>query len=521
MGVLICRSNAFLRFVLSLALLATIFEDVALPAVVHSFVLSSPVARFATQPGRHRRRQSILPPRASILSSRLQQMKGANGENSYTTSATSSSDIPPLIQPAPQTIDPRQEYRRIDRIQKFARLPVWPAWNGVAIWAVQRLMGNDVAARLENAWTGRVCPNFFDDADRTSPFVMLVHHVHSFANYDLFRYIQSTFFPEGFPSHPHRGFVTLTYFLSGGFVHRDSTGCRQLYGAADTDPEGEGRRYEGHHSQWLHTGAGVLHEEMFDNVRKLPWESTRHELYQIWVNVPAQSKMTPPFTTLLGTDESPVVTTWDDDTSSVVDKSSSSRDNKPVSETVVLAGSYRGYRSSAPIASPMCVYHVRLFPRSQQSSATPSEWPLWSVDLPDSFETAFLYVRCGELFDAASTNAGVTEVTRVPAHSTAFFDASRAAFRHGGGGDDPTSRTIVLENRSPSEVADFMFLAGEPLSEPVAAQGSMVMNTYEGINQAYSDYASGKFGRPWDSKLSDDEWRVHVQKNPSQYRIDV
>jgi redox-sensitive bicupin YhaK (pirin superfamily) len=513
-GVLLSQWNAFMRFVLCLVLLA-VFEDVA---VVLPFVHRPPSTWHATHTDRYRSKPS--------LSARLQETKATEDGNGYAPiGVSSSSGSAPLGQSVPSTSTPqsihRKEYRRIDRIQRFARLPVWPAWNGVAIWAVQRLLGNDVAARLENAWTGRVCPNFFDNVDQTSPFVMLVHHVHSFANYDLFRFIQSTFFPEGFPSHPHRGFVTFTYFLSGGFVHRDSTGCRQAYGVGSAVGDDKVDRYEGHHSQWLHTGAGVLHEEMFDNYRKLPWESTRHELYQIWINVPSESKMTPPFTMLLGTHESPVVATWNDDTFALLDKARSSRDSMLVSRTVVLAGSYRGYQSSAPIASPMCVYHVRLFPRAQKSPAAISKWPQWSVELPDSFETAFLYVRCGELFDAASAMASETDVTLVPAHSTGFFEAPRDAFRRGGDRSAPISRTIVLENRSPSEVADFMFLAGEPLREPVAAQGSMVMSTHEGINQAYSDYASGKFGRPWDSKVSDDEWRGHVQKHPSQYRIDA
>ena len=99
--------------------------------------------------------------------------------------------------------------RRIDSIERFARLPVWPVWNGVAIFVVSRLLGKDIAAKLEDAIGGRVCPNFFNPPDKTSPFIMLVHHRHSFAAWDPLRYLQRTFFPEGFPAHPHRGFITL------------------------------------------------------------------------------------------------------------------------------------------------------------------------------------------------------------------------------------------------------------------------------------------------------------------------
>lgn len=120
--------------------------------------------------------------------------------------------------------------RKISRVEKFARLPVWPVWNGVAIFIISQIFGNEIAAKLEGAIGGRVCPNFFAEGE-TSPFIMLVHHRHSFARFDILRYIQRTFFPEGFPSHPHRGFTTVTYILKGGFLHRDSTGIKQSYGA--------------------------------------------------------------------------------------------------------------------------------------------------------------------------------------------------------------------------------------------------------------------------------------------------
>lgn len=94
--------------------------------------------------------------------------------------------------------------RTVERIEKFSRLPVWPVWNGVFLFFVSRVFGEEAAANLENAIGGRVCPNFFQ-SERTSPFIMLVHHRHSFAPWDPLRHLQRTFFPEGFPAHPHRG----------------------------------------------------------------------------------------------------------------------------------------------------------------------------------------------------------------------------------------------------------------------------------------------------------------------------
>jgi redox-sensitive bicupin YhaK (pirin superfamily) len=356
--------------------------------------------------------------------------------------------------------------RRVARVQKFARLPVWPVWMGVVTFVVSRVLGNEAAAKLEDAVGGRVCPNFFNDEDQTSPFIMLVHHRHSFWSWDVIRYIQRQFIlPEGFPAHPHRGFTTLTYFMKGGFTHRDSLGISQAYGTTNNQKQTQTQTQTKHHSQWLFTGAGLLHEEMFD-------ASSDQELYQLWINVPSFRKLQAPDVHLLGDDECPKV---------VLDKES---------ETVVLAGSYQGQASQAPIMSDMSIFHVRLQPGNGDNNTS------WKYSMPSSFETAVLYVRQGSLDIAGTT---------VPVHHTAYLETVR------------TTSEVVVTTTNPNEGVDFLFLAGRPLKEPVAAQGSMVMNHANEINQAYRDYELGYMGQPWDHKLTDEEWKRHVQLNPCRY----
>ena len=101
--------------------------------------------------------------------------------------------------------------RKVKSTEKFARLPVWPVWSGVALFFLSKLIGEETAAKVEDAIGGRVCPNFFNPPESTSPFIMLVHHRHSFAPWDPIRYIQRTFFPEGFPAHPHRYVCMIIY----------------------------------------------------------------------------------------------------------------------------------------------------------------------------------------------------------------------------------------------------------------------------------------------------------------------
>jgi hypothetical protein len=79
----------------------------------------------------------------------------------------------------------------------------------------------------------------------------------------------------GFPTHPHRGFETVSYLISGAFEHRDSAGN------AGTISDGG--------VQWMTAGRGIVHSEM-------PRQRDGLELWglQLWVNLPAARKMTAP-----------------------------------------------------------------------------------------------------------------------------------------------------------------------------------------------------------------------------------
>ena len=372
-----------------------------------------------------------------------------------------------------------ESFRGVDRVEKFARLPVWPVLNGVLIWIVGNLFGSEKAAQLENTITGRVCPNFFQYSD-TSPFIMLVHHCHTFSALDPVRYIQRTFFPEGFPAHPHRGFITITYILHGGFIHRDSEGVQQAYGAASDSVGTNGDRYNGKHTQWLTTGRGMLHEEMFDIPTKFDLNhlNSRQELYQIWLNVPSKYKMDEPYSLLLGGDtETPVVY---------------SSDSK--AKTLVLAGTYDGQSSIAPAVTDLVLFHVTLQPGAGWKFAVPSTL----------YETAFIYLRQGTLQCDAGSSSSSNDETVIPVHHTAYFE------KRGG--------NIIQVTAGDNDVADFMFLAGVPIKEPCYASGSMVMNYPNEIEDAYSDYQKGLFGIPWDHKLSDEDWKIHVQNTKRRQR---
>ena len=96
------------------------------------------------------------------------------------------------------------------------------------------------------------------------PFLMLDY----FGSDDPDKYI------AGFPDHPHRGFVTLTYMLDGHMLHQDSMGNR-----GDLRSGG---------AQWMKAASGVIHSEMPQQSEGLM------RGFQLWINLPASEKMTDP-----------------------------------------------------------------------------------------------------------------------------------------------------------------------------------------------------------------------------------
>jgi redox-sensitive bicupin YhaK (pirin superfamily) len=77
----------------------------------------------------------------------------------------------------------------------------------------------------------------------------------------------------GFPSHPHRGFETVTYMLDGHMLHEDHLGNRGDLKSGDV--------------QWMTAGRGIIHSEMPQQ------ESGRMRGFQLWINLPAREKMQP------------------------------------------------------------------------------------------------------------------------------------------------------------------------------------------------------------------------------------
>ena len=102
------------------------------------------------------------------------------------------------------------------------------------------------------------------DLDALDPFLL----------FDAFGSDHPQDYIGGFPSHPHRGFETVTYMLQGKMRHQDSAGNNGVICAGDV--------------QWMTARRGIIHSEMPEQ------SSGLLAGFQLWVNLPAKDKMTAP-----------------------------------------------------------------------------------------------------------------------------------------------------------------------------------------------------------------------------------
>ncbi|MFT2098148.1 pirin family protein [Marinomonas sp. 2405UD66-6] len=100
--------------------------------------------------------------------------------------------------------------------------------------------------------------------DMLDPFLLL----------DCFESDEPNDYLGGFPTHPHRGFETVTYLLNGRMKHKDSVGNEGVIEAGGV--------------QWMTAGKGILHSEMPEQ------EEGLLKGFQLWVNLPASAKMIEP-----------------------------------------------------------------------------------------------------------------------------------------------------------------------------------------------------------------------------------
>lgn len=245
----------------------------------------------------------------------------------------------------------------------------------------------------------------------------------------------------GFPAHPHRGFETVTMVRKGLIDHSDSLGATARFGQGDV--------------QWLTAGKGIVHAEMFpllngDTANPL-------ELFQIWLNLPAASKMAEPHFTMF----------WADDIPNRVVKDA----NGLETFVSVIAGQLTDV--DKPLKPP---------PDSWAAQAQ-ADVAIWTLRMQPG-------ARC----TLPAANPGTRR-------NLYFFKGQSVRV---GGQDVRGHSALELQGDAVVEVlnghqeAEFLLLQGKPIAEPQAQYGPFVMNTQAEIRQAIADYQRTRFGGwPW------------------------
>lgn len=238
------------------------------------------------------------------------------------------------------------------------------------------------------------------------PFLML----------DEFRSDVAADYIAGFPEHPHRGFETVTYMLEGRMRHRDNKGNEGLLTPGSI--------------QWMTAGSGIQHSEMPEQ------EDGLMHGFQLWVNLSAKNKMTPPRYQDIAPDRIPEA-------------------DIPGGRVRVLAGRFAGVEGPVQAIETDPIYlDVAL-----------DAGAAFATELPQA-HNAFVYAYGG----AASIDG------------QAIGQSELAVLSHG--------TTVSVRAR---EATRFIFVAGRPLGEPVARYGPIVMNTKAELQQAFDDLRAGSF----------------------------
>ncbi|MCV9385785.1 pirin family protein [Reichenbachiella ulvae] len=256
---------------------------------------------------------------------------------------------------------------------------------------------------------------------------------------DGFRMYHGTKVP-GFPYHPHRGFETVTIAKEGVVDHSDSLGAAGRFSDGDV--------------QWMTAGRGVQHSEMFPLLNKDNGNTL--EIFQIWLNLPAKSKLVEPHFAMLWNEKIPVVTQETDGAKA------SAR---------IIAGAFGDQQPLAPAPDSW-------------AADTDHEVAIWSMKLEPGAELMLPGAKSAEATRTLYFYQGTgleMEGQVIPDYHLVDVDSTEELTLKGG-----------------AEECHVLLLQGKPIKEPVVQHGPFVMNTQEQIHQTMLEYGRTQFGGwPW------------------------
>ncbi len=253
-----------------------------------------------------------------------------------------------------------------------------------------------------------------EDPLSISPFLML--------DYASPKHFEPTEEKLGVGEHPHRGFETVTFAVRGSIDHRDSGG-------------GGGRIHTGG-VQWMTAGSGVVHEEFHS--REFAKTGGEFSMIQLWVNLPAEHKMTKPRYQGLNLEDFPIL-------------------EEDGIEIKVIAGHFNEEKGPAQSFTPINMFEAK----AKMDGSV-------KYRVENGSTTLIVQTSGKSLIAGEELQAG--EVALL----------------------EKDGENLVIEMTKDSH---FLLLNGEPIDEPVASYGPFVMNTKEEILRAVEDFQAGRMGR--------------------------
>jgi len=246
-------------------------------------------------------------------------------------------------------------------------------------------------------------------------------------------------YAAGFPWHPHRGIETITYVLKGTVWHGDSMGNSGEITSGDV--------------QWMTAGSGIRHQEM-------PRGDSQGRMYgfQLWANLPKADKMMDPRYQEITSGEIPTVTL----------------DDGVIAH--VICGEVNGVRGPAE--------NIVIDPQYLDITV-PADTRFVFPTTPG--HTVFAYVINGKgLFCEES------DPFAYPREGSNYFDMQVDRWLG--------NRTLILfedgeqiQVLTKDDPVRFLLISGQPINEPIAWYGPIVMNTEQELRQAFEDLQNGTF----------------------------
>jgi redox-sensitive bicupin YhaK (pirin superfamily) len=239
----------------------------------------------------------------------------------------------------------------------------------------------------------------------------------------------------GFPSHPHRGFETITIVNKGYCDHSDSLGAAGRFGQGDV--------------QWMTAGRGVQHSEMFPLLHTE--KENPLELFQIWLNLPRASKFVDPHFKML----------WHEDIPHIEFEGGTVK---------IVVGSYEGATAPKPALDS------------------------WAAKVENEVAILNIHLNAKASYSIPKTDALVNRTLYF--YEGSELQIGGNTIQQNFGMELDASHDIVIQNGEKD--ASLLMLQGKPLGEPVVQYGPFVMNTEEEIQKAMQEYRTTQFGGwPW------------------------